>query len=190
MSSPAPLLPGVRLVPLRRTDDTRGSFIKTYAPDVAAQIASELGEDFQFVEEFYSVSKRNVVRGMHFQTPPHDHVKLVYCPVGAVLDVLLDLRRGPTRGRTMSVELRAADPALLVIPRGIAHGFKALHDDTVMVYKTSSAYAPAHDAGLRWDSFGFDWQLTAPPIVSARDAAHPAWPHDGDVFAAHDDCRP
>jgi len=113
------------------------------------------------------------VRGMHFQLPPHDHVKLVYCPVGAVLDVLVDLRKGSGMGRVASAELRGDEPSLLVIPKGVAHGFRALRDDSLMVYKTSTEHAPSHDAGIRWDSFGFDWGV-ALPVLSARDAAHPA----------------
>jgi len=163
------LLPGAMLVALKRFEDARGSFVKTYAR--GAFEAAGIGFDFR--EEFYSFSRKDVVRGMHFQLPPHDHVKLVTCPAGAVLDVLVDLRRGPGYGRVASVVLSADEPALLVIPKGIAHGFKALRDDSLMVYKTSTEHAPSHDAGIRWDSFGFDWDVEA-PIVSARDAAHPA----------------
>ncbi len=163
------LLPGVRLVALRRTTDSRGSFVKTYQRSVF----EALGEPFDFREEFYSFSRRDVLRGMHFQLPPHDHAKLVHCPVGAVLDVLLDLRAGAGQGRVASVVLSADDPSLLVIPAGIAHGFKSLQDNTMMVYKTSAEHAPTHDAGIRWDSFGFDWGCDA-PLLSQRDATHPA----------------
>jgi dTDP-4-dehydrorhamnose 3,5-epimerase-like enzyme len=100
-------------------------------------------------------------------------VKLVYCPVGAVLDVLVDLRRGAGQGRVASLVLSEDEPSILVIPKGVAHGFKALRDNSLMVYKTSTEHAPSHDAGIRWDSFGFDWGVKT-PVVSARDAAHPA----------------
>ena len=163
------LLPGAVLVTLKRFEDARGSFVKTYARSVF----EGAGIDFDFREEFYSFSHKDVVRGMHFQRPPHDHAKLVCCPAGAVLDVLVDLRRGAGFGRVASVVLNADEPAILVIPSGIAHGFKALRDDSLMVYKTSTEHAPSHDAGIRWDSFGFDWDVAA-PIVSARDAGHPA----------------
>ena len=163
------LLPGATLVSLKRFEDARGSFVKTYARSVF----EAAGVDFDFREEFYSFSHKDVVRGMHFQLPPHDHAKLVYCPAGVVLDVLVDLRRGAGFGRVASVVLSADEPAILVIPSGIAHGFKALRDESLMVYKTSTEHAPSHDAGIRWDSFGFDWDVAA-PIVSARDAGHPA----------------
>jgi len=163
------LLPGATLVALKRFEDARGSFVKTFARS-AFEAA---GVDFDFREEFYSFSRRDVVRGMHFQLPPHDHVKLVYCAAGSVLDVLVDLRRGAGLGRVASVVLSADEPSLLVIPKGVAHGFRALRDDSLMVYKTSTEHAPSHDAGIRWDSFGFEWGVTA-PVVSQRDAGHPS----------------
>ncbi len=165
------LLPGVWLVRLKRLDDARGSFVKTYAQSVFEAIPGVPAFDLR--EEFYSYSHRDVVRGMHFQLPPHDHVKLVYCANGSAHDVLLDLRRGPGYGRVAAVHLDAAEPALVVVPRGVAHGFRALEDHTLMVYKTSSEHAPQHDAGVHWASFGFDWGC-AQPLLSARDALHPA----------------
>lgn len=163
------LFSGALLFKLERFEDARGSFVKTFARSVY----EAAGLDVDFHEEFYSLSRKNVIRGMHFQRPPHDHVKLVACPAGAVLDVLLDLRQGPGYGVVESVVLSADAPAVVVIPRGVAHGFKALADNSLMIYKTTTEYAPTHDAGIRWDSFGFDWG-GEPPIVSARDAAHPA----------------
>lgn len=162
------LLPGTWLVRLKRHDDLRGSFVKTYAQSVFERA----GQPFELREEFYSVSNKDVIRGMHFQLPPHVHDKVVYCPVGVVLDVLLDLRSGPTYGQSVSILLSEAEPALVFIPKGVAHGFRALQDGSLMVYKTSTEHAPSHDAGIRWDSFGFDWNLEA-PIMSERDRRHP-----------------
>ena len=110
---------------------------------------------------------------MHFQTPPHAHDKLVYCAHGRVLDVLLDLRRGSGYGHSVGVTLDSSQPAVLFIPRGVAHGFRALTDDALMVYKTSTEHAPSHDAGVRHDSFGFDWKCDE-PMLSERDRGHPA----------------
>lgn len=163
------LLPGVYLVQLRKLEDSRGTFVKTYSNS----IFRELGIDLHAKEEYYSVSARNVIRGMHFQTPPHEHVKVVYCAVGAVNDVVLDLRPGPGYGRHASTLLEAQTPSLLVIPAGVAHGFHSLQDGSLMVYKTTTEHAPSNDAGLHWDSFGFDWQLDGSPIVSSRDQTHP-----------------
>ena len=165
------LLPDTWLLKLRRQADLRGTFVKCYSHTVAATRLQALN----LKEEYYSTSKAGVIRGMHFQTPPHDHLKVVYCPVGLVLDVLLDLRKGASYGRTASVILGQDDPCLIWIPPGVAHGFRAISDDSLMIYKTTSEHAPAHDMGIRWDSFGFDWGLSF-PIVSARDAAHPAFP--------------
>lgn len=162
-------LAGVKVISLNCFEDLRGSFVKTFSHS----LLNASGLIFDFHEEFYSFSKKGVIRGMHFQLPPHDHDKIVYCPLGGVLDVLLDLRRGPDQGRVVSIILDSATPRLLYIPRGIAHGFKSLVDNSLMIYKTSSEYAPSHDAGIRWDSIDFDWQISA-PIVSTRDAGHPA----------------
>lgn len=169
------LLPGTWLVQLKRFEDARGSFVKTYSRsvfDAALQAETPHLAAFDFREEFYSLSAKDVVRGMHFQVPPHDHVKLVYCAMGAVEDVLLDLRKGPGYGRSVSVQLSGDAPQLLVIPKGIAHGFVSLTDQSLMVYKTSTEHAPSHDAGIRFDSFGHSWP-TSTPILSARDQAHP-----------------
>lgn len=165
------LLPGAWRIGLNAHTDARGSFVKTYAKSVfTAQ-----GLAFDSVEEYYSVSKRHVVRGMHFQLPTHAHAKLVYCAVGSVRDVLLDLRKGPSYGSVAQTILSAAEPAVLLIPEGIAHGFVSLEDGSLMVYKTSTEYAPHADAGIRWDSFGHEWQLTESPILSERDQHHPAF---------------
>lgn len=163
------LLDGCFAIGLPVFQDHRGSFVKTYTASLFGGEVPVTPCDFR--EEFYSISNKNVIRGMHFQLPPHDHTKLVYCPVGCVRDVLLDLRGGSDYGRTASIVLNASEPVLLVIPKGVAHGFVSLTDASLMVYKTSTEYAPTHDAGIRWDSFGFDWQCSA-PLVSERDAAH------------------
>lgn len=163
------LLSGVLLIEPKVFTDSRGNFLKTFH----SGIFKELGIPFVPMEEFYSTSHQGVLRGMHFQLPPHDHAKLVYCLRGRVLDVMVDLRKNePTFGRFATTELSAVDRCLLYLPTGIAHGFLALEPDSVMVYKTSTVHAPSHDAGIRWDSFGFDWGV-ADPLISPRDAALP-----------------
>lgn len=162
------ILPGVWLMKLNAISDIRGTFVKTFA----AGLYSEMGLGTEIREEYYSVSRKNVIRGMHFQLPPHDHAKLVYCPVGEVEDVLLDIRKGPTYGQFATVALSSIKPALLWIPPGIAHGFKSKADDTFMVYKTSTEYNPSSDRGIRWDSFGYDWG-NENHIISDRDRIHP-----------------
>lgn len=166
----AEFLPGCFLLQPKRFEDQRGVFVKTYHEGACAA----LGVNLEIREEFYSISHRNVVRGMHFQLPPHDHDKLVYCTRGAVRDVLLDLRQGESYGRVASVEISDSNNQIIFIPKGIAHGFVALEDDTLMLYKTSTMHAPESDCGIRWDSFGFDWGV-AEPIISARDQQHAAF---------------
>lgn len=179
------LLPGAYRVELKRFADARGSFVKTYAHSAFQEALRTLADvpPFELREEFYSTSAKDVIRGMHFQLPPHDHVKLVYCASGAVLDVLLDLRRGPHYGRVASVVLDSASPALLIVPKGVAHGFRSLTDGSLMVYKTSTEHAPTHDAGIRHDSFGFDWEC-GQPILSDRDQRHPAFADFDTPFSA------
>lgn len=161
------LLPGCFLLKAKRFEDERGCFVKTYNEG----LYKTLGIDMNIREEFYSVSRKNVLRGMHFQLPPHEHEKHVYCTHGVVRDVLLDLRTGPTYGNVASVELSGCNGRILFIPKGIAHGFLALTEEALMLYKTSTVHAPQADYGIQWDSFGFDWGQVD-PIVSTRDQQH------------------
>jgi dTDP-4-dehydrorhamnose 3,5-epimerase len=163
-------LPGVFVLQPRIFEDQRGSFVKTYHET----LFDELGIPFKPKEEFFSVSHKNVVRGMHFQTPTQAHDKLVYCPVGNVLDVVVDLRKSSKNfGKAMSRELSATNREMLFIPIGFAHGFLALEDHTMMVYQTNTMHSPANDAGILWNSFGFDWPVKY-PVLSDRDKSFPA----------------
>lgn len=167
MTKTRELLPNCYYIPLSQFKDDRGCLVK-----IPLEIdLPDLSTKFESRDEFFSVSKRNVIRGMHFQLPPYDHEKFVFCSRGAVQDVLLDLRVGSDYGRTVSLILEACTPAAIYIPRGVAHGFKSLIDDTVMYYKTSSTYQRDFDSGILFDSFGFDWALSS-PIISDRDAKH------------------
>lgn len=161
------LLSNVWHIRLAQFQDKRGIFVKTFSRGVY----QKHGVNVDWHEEFYSVSDKDVLRGMHFQMPPEDHSKLIYCANGAVIDVLLDLRKGSDYGKVAHVKLESDEPSVIVMPPGIAHGFLSLADRTLMVYKTSAEYSMDHDAGIRWDSFGFDWGLNH-PITSNRDAGH------------------
>jgi dTDP-4-dehydrorhamnose 3,5-epimerase len=151
--------------------DHRGSFVKVFHD----QTFRDLGMPFETREEFFSTSNKQVIRGMHFQVPPSDHAKLVYCVTGAVLDVVLDIRRNsPTYGRASAEELSQTNRRVLYIPAGFAHGFLSLTDGSLMVYKTSTTHNPACDKGIHWQSFGFDWPLAgAMPVLSKRDMELP-----------------
>jgi dTDP-4-dehydrorhamnose 3,5-epimerase len=163
-------IPGCfELVPMVR-NDKRGAFIKTYN----VREYEELGLRITVAEEYYSRSCRGVIRGMHFQTPPHGHVKTVTCIAGRAIDVVLDLRKGsPTYGLHESFRLNADSPVVLWIPEGCAHGFGSLEDGTVLEYRTSSVQSPAHEKGIHFGSFGFDWPVDS-PILSDRDSGLPA----------------
>ena len=146
--------------------DPRGAFVKTFH----SEEFKAHGLETDFKEDYYSVSGKNVLRGLHYQKPPHDHVKLVYCVSGTVFDAVLDLRRGsPTFGKHSVIELNAEKANMLYIPKGMAHGFYTLSETAVMLYKVSSLYSPASDRGILWNSAGIPWPVKA-PVISARDS--------------------
>lgn len=150
-------------------DDSRGRFIKTFHTG----LFEELGLPVDWREEFYSISKKGVIRGMHYQSPPEDHHKMIYCLSGRVLDVILDLRDGsPTYGSHVTFEISAEKGEIIIIPSGFAHGFCTLSDETIMQYKVSSIYSPEHDTGVLWNSFGCAWPYDQ-PIISDRDTKFP-----------------
>ena len=106
---------------------------------------------------------------MHFQLPPHQHSKIVFCPEGAILDVIVDLRKdSPTYRQYYAHELSADNHKAVFIPEGFAHGFKSLTDNSLTCYLVSSEYNKTHDTGIRYDSIGFDWDVKD-PVLSARD---------------------
>lgn len=145
--------------------DQRGIFVQTLHQEEFAK----LGLAINFAEEFYSVSHRGVLRGLHFQVPPHDHFKLVYCLQGKAFDATVDLRSGsPTYGQYVTFELDPKKGSMIYIPSGLAHGFYALEDNTLMVYKVTTVYSPEYDTGIRWDSVGIAWP-DSNPVVSERD---------------------
>jgi len=147
-------------------DDARGRFVKVFHKEYFAKLDLET----DFAEEFYSKSHKGIIRGMHFQTPPEEHVKMVYCVQGEVFDVVLDLRVGsPTYGKAISFCLSADTGNYLYISKGLAHGFCATSDLATLIYKVSTVYAPHHDSGVLWSSIDIDWPTTS-PVVSERDA--------------------
>jgi dTDP-4-dehydrorhamnose 3,5-epimerase len=163
-------LPGAYVLRPRIAADERGTFVKTF--HLPTFEARGLRTDWQ--EEYYSSSVRGVIRGMHFQLPPADHAKLVFCVAGAVTDVVVDLRCGsPTEKQHRAVELSAESGLGLYIPTGCAHGFVSTSDTSTMWYKVTSVYAPEQDSGIAWDSIGFDWPVVA-PFLSERDRGHTA----------------
>lgn len=130
-----------------------------------------------FVQTNHSVSHRGVVRGLHYQKGPHEQGKLIQVVRGAIWDVAVDLRQGPTFGRWWARQLTSSDRTALYVPPGLAHGFLALEDDTELVYQITAEYHPESEAGLRWDDpdLAISWPWSKAPSVSARDSQLPLW---------------
>ena len=153
--------------------DGRGYFYESY---VKRQLDAAAGR-VDFVQENQSRSSRGVVRGLHFQRPPHAQAKLVRVVEGTVLDVAVDLRRGsPTYGRHAAYELSADNCRQLFIPRGFAHGFTVLSDTATFIYLCDNYYAPESEGGIAWDdpALGIDWKLGGlEPSLSDKDRRHP-----------------
>ena len=163
-------LAGVYLInPIVRPDN-RGSFTKTMQGSLFQQ--QNLCRNFG--EVYHSVSHTNVLRGLHFQTPPADGAKLVACLSGAVLDALVDLRRGSaTFGQHVLVPLDGDKNQMVYMPAGVAHGFWVERGLSLMQYYQEAEYAAEQDCGILWNSCGIDWP-SQNPTLSARDAAFPA----------------
>ena len=146
--------------------DERGTFVKTFHQDLFAGY----GLATAFAEEYYSVSRFRVLRGLHFQVPPREHVKVVYCVKGRVLDAVVDLRRGsPTYGQYAAIEITGDAANMVYMTCGLAHGFYVLSEEAIVVYKVTSIHSPEHDTGIHWNSAGIPWP-DRQPIVSLRDS--------------------
>lgn len=173
-------LPGAWLIQPESMRDERGMFARTFcARDFALH-----GLHDRFVQTSMSQSARaGTLRGLHFQIEPHAEVKLVSCIKGAIMDVVVDMRPySATRLKWTSATLTAENRAQLYVPRGFAHGFMTLTDDTIVHYQISDYYEPAASSGLRYDDpvLGIRWPAT-PTVISERDRA---WPYLKAVAAA------
>ena len=147
--------------------DNRGEFVKTIHKDVFIENKLE----WNFAESFYSVSHKNVFRGMHFQYSPNDHEKLVYVVKGAIIDVVLDLRfDSDTFGKHFTIELSDKNRQGIYIGKGFAHGFLSLEDDTIVEYHTTTVQSKECEGGVKWNSFGLEIPIGI-PIISERDDA-------------------
>lgn len=146
-------------------EDVRGKFIKPFISDQF----QEWGLEIEIKEEFYTVSSKNVIRGMHFQAPPKAQKKIVQCLSGVVYDVVIDLRRNSsTYLKKEVITLNSADPKMLYLAPGIAHGFLSLTENSLIYYKVDQGYDSKLDIGILWDSIGIDWPVKE-PILSDRD---------------------
>lgn len=164
---------GVVIIEPRVFGDHRGYFFESFSErDFNASIRK-----VEFVQDNESKSCYGVLRGLHFQKPPHAQSKLVRVVKGRVLDVAVDIRRGsPTFGRHVAVELSEDNHRQLFIPRGFAHGFAVLSDEAVFQYKCDNFYSPESEGAIAWDDpeLGIDWQVPLSAVLlSDKDRKHP-----------------
>lgn len=164
---------GVVVIEPRVFYDARGYFFESYSK----RRFDEVVRPIEFVQDNESMSTRGVIRGLHFQRPPFSQSKLVRCVRGAVLDVVVDIRRGsPTYGRHIAVELTGENRRQLFVPRGFAHGFAVLSDEAVFQYKCDNYYHPESEGGISIadHSLGIDWRIDpAEAILSEKDLRNP-----------------
>ena len=166
-------LPGVLLVEPRVWTDERGFFFESYN----RRDFREAGIDVEFVQDNQSRSRRDTIRGLHYQEPPHAQDKLVRTVTGKVYDVVVDLRLdSPAYGQWQAFTLSAANHLMLFVPSGFAHGFCVLSESADVLYKCSALYAAEASRGLRWDdeTLAIDWPVES-PILSDQDWRHPAF---------------
>lgn len=166
-------IPGVVILEPRVFEDARGYFFESFSQrDFDEQVRK-----VRFVQDNESKSSYGVLRGLHFQKPPHAQSKLVRVVKGAVLDVAVDIRKGsPTFGKHVAVELSESNHRQFFIPRGFAHGFVVLTDEVVFQYKCDNFYAPQSEGALAWDDpeLAIDWKVPADKVLlSDKDRCHP-----------------
>ncbi len=173
-------LPGVLIVEPTAFGDERGWFMETFNEPrwLAALAALGLPAPRRFVQDNHSCSQAGVLRGLHYQMPPHAQGKLVRVVQGAAFDVAVDIRAGsPNFGQWFGAELSAENRRQMWVPEGFAHGFLALQDNTHFLYKTTDVYARDCERAIRWDdpAIGIRWPLVAgvPPLVAPKDATAP-----------------
>jgi dTDP-4-dehydrorhamnose 3,5-epimerase len=165
-------LPGVLLIEPKVFGDHRGFFMESYNKKLFA----EYGLDFDFIQDNHSLSQQaGTIRGLHYQLNPKAQTKLVRVTRGAIYDVVVDIRKGsPTFGKWQGFILSADNKRQLLVPKGFAHGFCTLVENTEVQYKVDEYYSPEHDRGILWNdpALGIDWPTTN-PILSDKDTKHP-----------------
>jgi dTDP-4-dehydrorhamnose 3,5-epimerase len=170
-------LPGAFIIDLKKIEDDRGFFARTYCKNEF----SEAGITADFVQANTSLSlKKGTLRGMHFQKAPYEEEKLVRCTKGALYDVIVDLRKdSPTFKQWIGVELTEKNHRALLVPKGFAHGFLTLEDNTEANYLVSQFYAPGAESGLRYNDPAFNIQWPAEiTVISEKDKTHPDFESD------------
>ncbi|MFA7092814.1 MAG: dTDP-4-dehydrorhamnose 3,5-epimerase [Arcobacteraceae bacterium] len=163
--------------------DSRGYFVETFRQD---KLEEFLGFKINFCQDNESKSSKGVLRGLHYQLPPFDQTKLVRVIQGRVLDVAVDIRKNSlTYGQYVAVELSAENKKQMLVPRGFAHGFVVLEDDTVFAYKVDNYYSPQCDRGIAFDDkdLNINWILKQEELkLSAKDTTQPKLHETNDLF--------
>ena len=176
-------IPDVVIVEPKVHGDDRGYFVETFRAD---KLEEFLGYKINFCQDNESKSSRGVLRGLHYQLAPAAQTKLVRVIQGRVLDVAVDIRKGsPTFGKHVAVELTAENKRQLLVPRGFAHGFVVLEDDTIFAYKVDNYYSPQNDRGILFsdDALGVNWQVAHGELnLSAKDKVQPKLADTTDIF--------
>jgi dTDP-4-dehydrorhamnose 3,5-epimerase len=176
-------IPDVVIIEPKVHGDSRGYFVETFRQD---KLEEFLGYQINFCQDNESKSSKGVLRGLHYQLPPHAQTKLVRVISGRVLDVAVDIRKNsPTFGKYVAVELSGENKKQLLIPRGFAHGFVVLEDDTVFAYKVDNYYSPECDRGIAFDdkNLNIDWILNHNELnLSAKDTKQPKLNETNDLF--------
>jgi dTDP-4-dehydrorhamnose 3,5-epimerase len=174
MTSITPLaIPDVLLITPQRHGDARGWFAETWSEKLMR--AAGLSDPFVQDNQAYN-ARKGTVRGLHFQKAPHAQGKLVRALKGAIYDVAVDVRPGsPSYGRWVAAELTAAGGEQLFVPRGFAHGYCTLEDETELFYKVDGQYAPELEGGVAWDDpdLAIDWPLEGAAVLSDKDLKLP-----------------
>ena len=169
-------LEGVFIFELLTHIDNRGTFTETYREEV---LQNTLKHPIHFVQDNESISKKGVIRGLHYQLPPKAQSKLVRVVHGVVCDVIVDLRKdSPTFGKAFSIELSADNKKQLFIPKGFAHGYITLSERAIFSYKVDNYYSKAHEASIAFDApeLEIPWPLSPKEwILSPKDRSHPTF---------------
>ena len=176
-------IPDVVIIEPKVHGDSRGYFVETFRQD---KLEEFLGYQINFCQDNESKSSKGVLRGLHYQLPPHAQTKLVRVIHGRVLDVAVDIRKNsPTFGKYVAIELSGENKKQLLVPRGFAHGFVVLEDDTVFAYKVDNYYSPECDRGIAFDdkNLNIDWILKKEELnLSAKDTKQPKLNETNDLF--------
>lgn len=166
---------GLKILKPKVFTDSRGYFFESYSKKLFDREVAEV----DFVQDNESCSSFGVIRGLHFQCPPHSQAKLVRCVLGRVLDVAVDIRKGsPTYGKHVAVELTEENHIQFFIPKGFAHGFAVLSEKAIFQYKCDEYYHPESEGGISLldPSLNIDWKLNLEKaILSEKDMRHPSF---------------